>query len=137
MKHLLASPAYSQDEKLAVLAEICRRMQCPPIVESFLSPLVAKSRAGMLPEIADAFGIIADEAKGAKHLTVQSPTPLSGAEQDQLRTRLRDVLKRNVEVTFETNPTLLAGVYLQMGSLVVDSTLRGRLDAMRSQLSKE
>ena len=48
-----------------------------------------------------------------------------------------DALKRDVEVTFHTDASHLAGLQIHLGNTVVDSTVRGRLRAMQSLLTKE
>src|SRR5207249_12190615 len=58
-------------------------------------------------------------------------------EQNRLRSRLRDLLRRDVDLTFHTTPELLAGLQIRIGSTVFDSTVRGRLTAMQGVLSKE
>jgi F-type H+-transporting ATPase subunit delta len=47
------------------------------------------------------------------------------------------MLKRQIEVTFRTDARHLAGVQIHLGSTVIDSTVRGRLQAMQSLLTKE
>jgi F-type H+-transporting ATPase subunit delta len=62
---------------------------------------------------------------------------LSAAEQNQFKTRLRDTLKRQVEVTFQTDVSYLAGVRIQIGSAVVDSTVSGRLKDIQGLLTRD
>lgn len=137
LRHVVASPAFSVDDKIAVLAELGGRFGCPPVGKAFLSQLVKKNRIGFLPEIAEAFAKLVDESKGTQQVTVSSATALSSAEQNRLKTRLRETLKRDVDVTFHTDASHLAGVRIQIGSTVVDSTVRGRLKDMQSLLTRE
>jgi F-type H+-transporting ATPase subunit delta len=137
LRHVVASPAFGVDDKIAVLAELGGRFGCPPVGKAFLSQLVRKNRIGFLPEIAEAFAKLVDESKGTQQVTVSSATALSSAEQDRLKTRLRETLKRDVDVTFHTDAGHLAGVRIQIGSTVVDSTVRGRLKDMQSLLTRE
>ena len=58
-------------------------------------------------------------------------------EQERIITRLRDLLKRDVDVTFHAEPEHVAGLHIRLGSTVVDSTVRGRLSAMQRLLTKE
>ena len=51
--------------------------------------------------------------------------------------RLRDALKRDVEVTFQANAAHVAGLHIRLGSTVVDSTIQGRFTAMQRLLTKE
>lgn len=137
LRHVVASPSFGADAKIAVLAELGSRLGCPPVGKTFLAQLVKKNRVGFLPEIAEAFAKLADASKGTQQITVSSAAALPPAEQDRISTCLREMLKRQVDVTFHTDARHLAGVQIQLGSTVVDSTVRGRLQAMQSLLTKE
>jgi F-type H+-transporting ATPase subunit delta len=137
LRHVVASPAFGAEDKIAVLAELGSRLGCPPVGRTFLAQLVKKNRVGFLPEIAEAFAKLADASKGTQQITVSSAAALSPAEQDRISTRLRETLKRQIDVKFHTDVRHLAGVQIHLGSTVVDSTVRGRLQAMQSLLTKE
>lgn len=137
LRHVVASPAFGVEEKIAVLTALGDKLGCPPAGKAFLGQLVKKNRVGFLPEIADAFGKLVDQSKGTQPVTVSSAAALPPAEQDRIKTRLRETLKREVDVTFQTDPAHLAGLQIHIGSTVVDSTVRGRLRAMQSLLTKE
>jgi F-type H+-transporting ATPase subunit delta len=137
LRHVVASPAFGVEEKIAVLTELGGHLGCPPAGKAFLSQLVKKNRVGFLPEIAEAFGKLVDQSKGTQQVTVASAAALPQAEQDRIKTRLRDQLKRDVDVTFQTDANHLAGLQIHIGSTVVDSTVRGRLRAIQSLLTKE
>jgi F-type H+-transporting ATPase subunit delta len=137
LRHVVASPVFGAEDKVAVLTELGSRLGCPPVVRTFLEQLVKKNRVGFLPEIAEAFAKLADASKGTQQVTVFSATAIPPGEQDQISTRLRSMLKRQVEVTFHTDARYIAGVQIRLGSTVVDSTVLGRLQAMQSVLTKE
>ena len=137
LRHVVASPAFGAEDKIAVLAELGSRLGCPPVGRTFLGQLVKKNRVGFLPEIAEAFAKLADESKGTQQIAVSSAAALAPAEQDRISTRLREMLKRQVDVTYHTDARLLAGMKIHLGSTVVDSTVLGRLQAMQSLLTKE
>ena len=137
LKHVLASPAFSLDDKRAVLDSLSQRLGCPLIMGQFLAQLIKKNRVGFLREIAEEFATLADEAKGTQPVMVFSATSLTPEHEDQLRSRLRALLQRDVDLTFHTKPTLLAGLQIRIGSTLFDSTVRTRLDTMRTLVTKE
>jgi F-type H+-transporting ATPase subunit delta len=137
LRHVVASPAFGVEEKIGVLRELAGRFGCPPEGKAFLGQLVKKNRVGFLPEIAEAFAKLVDRSKGTQQVTVSSAAALSSSEQDRIKTRLRETLKREVEVTFQTDAAHLAGLQIHIGSMVVDSTVRGRLNAMQSLLTRD
>ena len=137
LRHVIASPAFGVEDKIAVLTDLAGRFACPPVGKAFLGQLVKKNRLGFLPEIADAFAKLVDQSKGTQQVTVSSAAALSSAEQDRIKTRLRETLKREVDVTFQTDAVHLAGLRIHIGSIVVDSTVRGRLNAMQALLTRD
>lgn len=137
LRHVVASPAFGVEDKIAVLTALGERLGCPPAGKAFLGQLVKKNRVGFLPEIADAFGKLVDQSKRRQPVTVSSATDLSPTEQDRIRTRLRETLKREVDVTFQTDAGHLAGLQIHIGSTVVDGTVRGRLTSLRTALTRE
>jgi F-type H+-transporting ATPase subunit delta len=137
LRHVVASPAFGVESKIAVLTELGGRFGCPPVGKAFLSQLVRKNRVAFLPEIAEAFGKLVDQSKGTQQVTVSSATALPSTEKDRIKTRLREMLKHDVDVTFQTDANHLAGVQIHLGSTVVDSTIRGRLKAIQSLLTRD
>lgn len=137
LRHVVASPAYGMDDKITVLTALAGRLGCPSVCKTFIGQLVKKNRVAFLPEIAEAFGKLVDQSKGTQPVTVSSASPLPPQEQDRIRVRLRATLQRDVEVTFHTDASHLAGLQIHLGNTVVDSTVRGRLRAMQSLLTKE
>ncbi|HET6675199.1 MAG TPA: ATP synthase F1 subunit delta [Nitrospiraceae bacterium] len=137
LRHIIASPAFAEQDKLSVLLELADRLGCPPVGKNFLDQLVRKNRVAFLPDIAEAFTKLLDEAKGREQVTVSSATALPSQEQDRIRMRLRDVLKRDVDVTFQADAAHVAGLHIRLGSTVVDSTIQGRFTAMQRLLTKE
>jgi len=137
LRHVVASPAYGAEDKIAVLAELGSRLGCPPAGKAFLGQLVKKNRVAFLPEIAEAFAKLADAAKGTQPVIVFSATAIPPHEQDQISDRLRTVLKRQVEVTFHTDARYIAGMQIRLGSTLVDSTVLSRFQAMEGLLKKE
>ena len=137
LRHAVASPVFPEGTKLSVLTEVATKLECPPVVKRFLGQLVKKNRVSFLPDIAEAFAKLVDESKGMQQVLVSSANALPATEQDRITTRLRDLLKRDVDVTFHTEPEYVAGLHIRLGSTVVDSTVRGRLSAMQRVLTKE
>ena len=137
LKYVLASPAFGFGQKRDILAALSRRLGCPPVVNDFLAQLVKKNRVQFLDEIAEEFTALADERKGMKQVEVTSAKPLTPAEQDGLHARLRDLLRQDVDLRVETKPALLSGLQIRIGSMVYDSSIRSRLNAMRALMTKE
>ena len=135
-KHVLASPVFTLEEKKTVLNDLSDRMGSPAVMRDFLGQLLKKNRVGLLPEIAEAFNDLADQHKGVHHVWVSSAKDMSPSEQQQLQAQLGNRLHRDVKMTFQTDPSLVAGLKIRIGSRVYDNTVRGKLAGMRALLAK-
>lgn len=137
LRHVLVSPAFTFQEKHEVLATLSDRLGCPPIVNRFLGQLIKKNRLGSLGEIAEEFTRLANEQKGIKQIRVTSAKPFSAVEQDAFKHRLGELMRQNVDVVFHTDAGLLSGLKIMIGSTVFDSSVRTRLAAIRTLVTKE
>lgn len=135
-KHVLASPVFTLNEKLEVLTALCERTGCPPVMGRFCEQLLKKNRIGFLPEIAEAFKVLMIRQSGKQQIVVVSAQPVDDTMKQDILAQLGATANREVEVDFQSDPSLLAGVQIQIGSRVFDSTVRGRLHKMRAQLVK-
>ncbi len=135
-RHAIASPVFTFEEKNALLQALSDRTGAPPVLKQFCEQLLKKNRGNVLPEIAEAFSDLADEKKGLQHVCVVSAKELSSADQQQLQSDLTTKLKQSVKLKFETNPSLIAGLQIRIGSHVFDNTVRGKLTNMRTRLAK-
>ena len=128
LKHVLASPVFKFEEKQVVLDELCLRMQAPFVMRDFLHQLLKNNRAILLPEISQAFSDLADQKKGIQQIRVSSAKPLEATDQEQVKRELSDTLGQSVDVVFEVQSDLIAGLKIHIGSQVFDNTVLGKID---------
>ena len=136
LKHICASPVFTMDEKYHVLTALSDRAGAPAPVKDFLRQLLKKNRLGVLTEITQAFGELADDQEGKQQIFVTTAQSLSPEEQAWLQAQLGALIPQQVELIVQSNPSLLAGLQIRIGSTVYDSSVRGQLDNMRSLLVK-
>jgi len=136
LRHVLASPIFTLEEKQVVLKELCLHVQAPSIIGDFLTQLLKNNRAVLLPEIYLAFSSLADEQKGIQQIHVISAKSLDATEQVQVTHELTSSLGHAVDVAFEVRPELISGLKIHIGSQVIDNTVLGRLTSMQDQLTK-
>ena len=108
-KHVLASPVFTLEEKLRVLTALCERTGCPPVMGRFCEQLLKKNRIGFLPEIAEAFKGLMIRQSGRQQIVVVSARPIDDAMKQDIHARLGATAKRDVEIDFQSDPSLLSG----------------------------
>jgi F-type H+-transporting ATPase subunit delta len=131
---LLGSPHVTTDE----LAQLVIDSAGPRLGEhgsNFVHTLANNRRLGYLPEIAALFNEMKDAAEGVVDVTVTSAAPLDSEQQKSLSSALARKLKREVRLHCQLDPSLIGGAVLRAGDLVIDGSLRARLDRIAHTLS--
>jgi F-type H+-transporting ATPase subunit delta len=102
---------------------------------NFVQTLAANRRLAYLPEISTLFDEMKDTAEGVMDVTVTSATPLDEQQRRTLADALSRRLKREVRLQLATDPALIGGAVLRAGDLVIDGSLRARLERIAYELT--
>ncbi len=102
---------------------------------SFIRILAENHRLGFLPEIAERFAHLRAELENTVDVTVTSAAPLDDGQQQQYAAALKQRLQREVRLHYSVDPALLGGAVLKADDLVIDGSLRGRLERLRTQVA--
>jgi F-type H+-transporting ATPase subunit delta len=122
----------------AQLAQLVDGIAAVPLGEqgaNFVRTLADNHRLAYLPEIAELFGSFKDEAEGVADVTVISAAALDEAQREKIAAALQRRLKRKVRLHCETDPALIGGAILRSGDLVIDGSLRTRLERIAYELT--
>jgi len=101
---------------------------------NFLRLLADNDRLELLPEIHQLFTQYAEEAARKLTVDVYSAGDMSAEQLDKLKQALGKKLDREVEIRSHKDESLIGGARIQAGDLVIDGTLKGKLDKLRSEL---
>jgi F-type H+-transporting ATPase subunit delta len=102
---------------------------------NFIRTLSENHRLSYLPEIAALFDTFKDEVEGVADVTVTSAAELNDAQRQKIAAALQKRLKREVRLHCEVDPTLIGGAILRSGDMVIDGSLRTRLDRIAYELT--
>jgi F-type H+-transporting ATPase subunit delta len=133
----LDSPAVQRETKQRVLAELLARYPVCPTVGNFLRTLLEHHRIRYFAEICESYLKTVNERKGIVAARVTSASPLGDKEQATLSSSLSRVMGNKVTLSVDTDPELLAGVVVQIGSTVYDGSIRAQLEEMRRRLTRQ
>lgn len=102
---------------------------------NFVRTLAASRRLGFLPEIAAIFEKLKAESENTADVTVISAAPLDAEQRKKYAAAMEKRLKREVRLHCEVDPTLLGGAILRADDLVIDGSLRGRLERLSAEVT--
>jgi F-type H+-transporting ATPase subunit delta len=131
---LLDNPKVTPAE-LAKLIEDIAAGKLDQLGRNFVQTLADNRRLAYLPEIAQIFDELKDAEEGVIDVTVTSAAPLDDQQRQTLTQALVRKLKRDVRLHCDTDPQLIGGAVLRAGDLVIDGSLRTRLDRIAHELT--
>jgi F-type H+-transporting ATPase subunit delta len=131
---LLGNPRVTPEE-LAALVSDTAGPQLDEEGRNFVRTLADNRRLSLLPEISARFDELKGEAEGVVDVTVTSAAPLDESQRSKLATALERRLGRSVRLQCATDPALIGGAVLRAGDMVIDGSLRGRLERIAYALA--
>ena len=101
----------------------------------FISLLAQNRRLGFLPEIAALFERMKSEVENAVDVDVTSATALTPDQESRYAAALQKKLGRQVRLRTKVDGSLLGGAVLKAGDLVIDGSIKGRLERLATELT--
>lgn len=130
---LLLDPAILPEARAQFFEEILGK-DCDDSQRNFIRLLSEESRLPVLPMIAELFDLYRAEYEKTIDVVAVSFRSISEQQKEAIATKLEKRLGRKVSVTTEIDPTLMGGLVIRAGDLVIDGSVRSRLEKLREQL---
>ncbi len=138
----LGDPAFSDEQRLEFLGGLFEKAGSAKLAggdkkgTNFLKLLIENDRIAVLPEIAEHFDALKAKVENTVDAVVTSAVALSDAQLGQVADSLRKRLGREVRITTEIDETLIGGAVIRAGDVVIDGSLRARLEGLATALTK-
>ena len=134
MAAVLNNPSLTDTEQAGLLNDVCGDAT-GAAVKNFVSILAANKRLGLLPEISSQFELYKANQEKSVDVEVISAFDLAEETVDRLAGALGEKLEREVKVSSSTDRDLLGGVLIRAGDLVIDGSVRGRLNKLAEAMN--
>jgi F-type H+-transporting ATPase subunit delta len=131
---LIGSPHVGSDELVALLAEAAGDA-ADEHGRNFLRALAANRRLALLPEIAAQYEELRAAAEGVVDVEIVAALPVAAPQEQRLVAALERRLKRQVRVHTRIDASLIGGAIVRAGDLVVDGSLKGRLERLAATVT--
>tara|TARA_R110000850_G_scaffold172906_14_gene298563 strand:- start:2853 stop:3389 length:537 start_codon:yes stop_codon:yes gene_type:complete len=134
VSQLVSSPALTPEQQANTLIEICGE-ELSPNVKNFVELLAENKRLALLPEVFTLFDALKTAEEQAVNVELTTAFELDDASQQKLADALSAKLARKVKVSTAVDSQLLAGVVIKAGDLVIDGSMRGRLEKLAKAIN--
>jgi F-type H+-transporting ATPase subunit delta len=129
MQKVLSSPSLTAEQRSKALLDVCGDA-FDAKGSNFIQVLAENKRLALLPEIAVLFEQFKANQEKSVDVDVVSAFPLEQAAADRLAQALRNKLQREVTINASVDQSLLGGVLVRAGDVVIDGSVRGRLEKL-------
>ena len=128
---LVKSPVFSAEEQGRALAAVLEQLKIDGLTKNFLLLVAQNRRLFATPAMIRAFRAILARHRGEMSATATAATKLTESQITALRQALKAALVKEIMLEVRVDPSLLGGLIVKVGSRMVDSSLRTRLNSLK------
>ena len=134
LRRLVRSPVFTAEEQLNALAVVLDRDGIGGLAAQFLKVVTANRRLFAVRDIIRAFRLMVAEHRGEASAEVTVAEPLSDRHLGEITSALHAVTGKSVKVDVTVDPAIIGGLVVKLGSRMVDTSLRTKLNALRNAM---
>jgi F-type H+-transporting ATPase subunit delta len=137
VERLLSNPLVTPAQLVDLLADIASSGlgKLDEGHRNFLETLAHNRRLGLLPEIATVYETLRAQTENVADVRVISAFPLEAVQRDRLATALKKRMGCEIRLSCEVDTQLIGGAVVRSGDMVIDGSLRARLDRLASEIT--
>ena len=133
-KETIINPTVSKEDKQKVVSLIAENNNFSKTLKKFLNFIAIKNRLFFLDKIIESFLNIVSKNKGELKAKLISSKKLSEAEQHQVKNELSKDFKSKLNIDYKYDPDLIAGLIIQIGSVMVDTSIKTKLKKLEKNM---
>lgn len=132
LKRLVRSPVYGAEERSRALAAVLDKAEIGGLAANFLMYVTANRRLFAVGEMIRDFRKLVAKWKGEVTAEVTAAERLSDAHLEAIKSTLKSITgEKSVDLHVKIDPAIIGGLTVKLGSRMVDSSLRTKLNAIK------
>jgi F-type H+-transporting ATPase subunit delta len=128
------SPSFSTDEKKDGLKRIVTGAEA--VFMNFLEALIERHRMPAIFRIRARYEELWDDERDLLPVEVTSAVPLDKSTVASIGDRIGEQTKHTVQLSSKVDPDILGGIVLRVGNVILDASIRNRLEQLRKQVAQ-
>ncbi len=132
--NLIKDPRNTQSEQTDAISVICQSYKINETFTKFLKFLISKRRLFFLDKILKDFIVICSNKRGEIIAKLTAAKELSSSEIENIENSLKVNFGSNLKLKFSYDPSLLGGLIVQVGSIMIDTSLKSKLQQIENKM---
>ena len=133
-KEMISSPTVGKEEKKKIMFRIADQYNFSQILKNFLGFITIKNRLFFLGQIIESFLNLISNNKGELKAKLISSKKLSIIEQKNIQNELSKDFKSTLNIDYKYDPDLIAGLIIQVGSIMIDTSIKTKLKKLEKNM---
>jgi len=136
LSKFIRSPLYSRDEQTRALGALLEKSGASTLTIQFVGVAAQHRRLFVLPDMIKSFREMLAAKRGQMSAKVESAHPLSDEQLAKIKETLKAQLGSDVALETSVDPSLLGGLVVRVGSRMIDSSIRTKLNRLQLNLKE-
>ena len=131
LRRLVRSPVISAENQATALADLLQKAEISNLTANFLKVIARNRRLFAVADMLKNFRALLARERGEVSADVASAHPLSAEQMNALKDTLKAQMGKDVQINTRVDPNLLGGLVVKVGSRMIDSSLRTKLNNLK------
>ena len=136
LRDLISSPIYSRADQETAITAVADKMGIAEVLRKSLGLMAQKRRLFVVPQLIAALRALIAEERGEVTAEVVSAKPLTKAQTEKLAKTLTARVGQTVNVNATVDEALIGGLVVKVGSKMIDTSIRSRLDSLQNAMKE-
>ena len=132
--NLIKDPRNTQSEQINAISKIYEKYALNKTLVKFLKLLISKRRLFFLEKILKDFLTICSNERGEILAKLTAAKELSNFEIESIKNSLKDNFGSNLKLEFTHDSNLLGGLLIQVGSVMIDTSIKNKLKQIENNM---
>ena len=133
-KSLIKDPTNNKEDQLSVLNKISEQYKLNALLAKFLSFLISKRRLFYVDKILKSFIETCSIKRGELKAELTSAKDLTENEVNNIKEELTKNFSSKIKLNYKYDPSLIGGLIVQVGSAMVDTSIKNKLQQIENRM---
>ena len=134
IKNFIHNPTLSKDNQNNLIKLLAEKLNFSRSLKNFVFLLVEKRRIFFVEKIIDSFLRLCSKKRGEVKASLISSKELSEAELDNISKELSSSMSSTIKFNYKVDKELIGGLKLQLGSFMIDTSIKNKLNKYKQKM---